>query len=97
MPVSMMKTLGVQRDGAMREYIVLPWEEVIPAGLLSPTACALIEPMSVGFHAVSRAQVTDIDVVVVIGCGMVGMGAIVRSAFYVVLLLSQLISTKINW
>ena len=35
--------------------------------------------MSVGFHAVSRAQVTDIDVVLVIGCGMVGMGAIVRS------------------
>jgi threonine dehydrogenase-like Zn-dependent dehydrogenase len=36
--------------------------------------------MSVGFHAVSSAQVTDIDVVMVIGCGMVGMGAIVRSA-----------------
>lgn len=36
--------------------------------------------MSVGFHAVSRAQVTDIDIVMVIGCGMIGMGAIVRSA-----------------
>lgn len=74
------ETLGVQRNGAMREYIVLPWEKVIPAGLLTPRTCALIEPMSVGFHAVSRAQVTDIDVVMVIGCGMVGMGAIVRSA-----------------
>ena len=56
------------------------WEKVIPAGLLTPRTCALIEPMSVGFHAVSRAQVTDIDVVLVIGCGMVGMGAVVRSA-----------------
>ena len=74
------ETLGVQRNGAMREYIVLPWEKVIPAGHLSPRTCALIEPMSVGFHAVNRAQVTDIDVVMVIGCGMVGMGAIVRSA-----------------
>lgn len=74
------ETLGVQRDGAMREYIVLPWEKVIPAGLLTPKVCALVEPMSVGFHAVSRAQVTDIDVVLVIGCGMVGMGAVVRSA-----------------
>ena len=74
------ETLGVQRNGAMREYIVLPWEKVIPAGLLTPRTCALIEPMSVGFHAVSRAQVTDIDVVLVIGCGMVGMGAVVRSA-----------------
>ena len=73
------ETLGVQRWGAMREYLVLPWEKVIPAGLLTPRTCALIEPMSVGFHAVSRAQVTDIDVVLVIGCGMVGMGAVVRS------------------
>ena len=73
------ETLGVQRNGAMKEYIVLPWEKVIPAGLLTPKTCALVEPMSVGFHAVSRAQVTDVDVVMVIGCGMVGMGAIVRS------------------
>ena len=74
------ETLGVQRWGAMCEYLSLPWEKVIPAGLLTPRTCALIEPMSVGFHAVSRAQVTDIDVVMVIGCGMVGMGAVVRSA-----------------
>jgi 2-desacetyl-2-hydroxyethyl bacteriochlorophyllide A dehydrogenase len=74
------ETLGVQRWGAMCEYIALPWEKVIPAGELSPRTCALIEPMSVGFHAVSRAQVTDIDVVMVIGCGMVGMGAVVRAA-----------------
>jgi threonine dehydrogenase-like Zn-dependent dehydrogenase len=64
----------------MKEYIVLPWEKVIPAGSLSPKVTALVEPMSVGFHAVSRAQVTDIDTVMVIGCGMVGMGAIVRAA-----------------
>ena len=74
------ETLGVQRWGAMCEYIALPWEKVIPATQLTPRTCALIEPMSVGFHAVNRAQVTDIDVVMVIGCGMVGMGAVVRSA-----------------
>lgn len=74
------ETLGVQRNGSMRERLVLPWEKVIPAGLLTPRECALVEPMSVGFHAVDRAQVTDSDVVLVIGCGMVGMGAVVRSA-----------------
>ena len=74
------ETLGVQRWGAMREYLTLPWQKVIPAADLSPRTCALIEPMSVGFHAVNRAQVTDIDVVMVIGCGMVGMGAVVRTA-----------------
>lgn len=74
------ETLGVQRNGAMMEYITLPWQKIIPAGSLTPKVTALVEPMSVGFHAVSRAQVTDIDVVMVIGCGMVGMGAIVRAA-----------------
>ena len=74
------QTLGVQRDGAMCERIAVPWQKVIPAGRLTPRTGALIEPMSVGFHAVSRAQVTDIDTVLVIGCGMVGMGAVVRAA-----------------
>ena len=72
------ETLGVQRDGAMREFITLPWQKVIPVSGISLRDCALIEPMSVGFHAVSRAQVTDNDVVVVLGCGMVGLGAVVR-------------------
>lgn len=74
------ETLGVQRDGAMRERMVLPWTKIIPAEGLSSRTCAIAEPMSVGFHAVARAEVTDIDTVMVIGCGMVGLGAVVRSA-----------------
>ncbi|MCR4560838.1 MAG: hypothetical protein K5685_12240 [Bacteroidales bacterium] len=35
--------------------------------------------MSVGFHAVDRGRVTDTDTVMVIGCGMVGLGAVVRA------------------
>ena len=73
------ETLGVQRDGAMREYIAVPWQKVIPVDGISFRDAALVEPMSVGFHAVSRAQVTDNDYVVVLGCGMVGLGAVVRS------------------
>ena len=73
------ETLGVQRDGAMREYIALPWQKIIPVGDITPAHAALIEPMSVGFHAVSRAQAVDTDVVMIIGCGMVGVGAVIRS------------------
>ena len=73
------ETLGVQRNGAMRERMSLPWTKIIPAEGLSSRTSAIIEPMSVGFHAVSRAEVTDIDIVMVIGCGMVGLGAVVRS------------------
>ena len=74
------ETLGVQRHGAMREFIAVPWQKVIPAEGLKPQEVALIEPMSVGFHAVDRGQVTDADTVLVIGCGMIGVGAIVRAS-----------------
>lgn len=74
------ETLGVQRNGVMCEYAALPWTKIIPAGNISPRDCALIEPMSVGFHAVARAGVIDNEFVMVIGCGMIGVGAIVRAA-----------------
>ncbi len=74
------ETLGVQRNGAMCEYISMPWNKVIEAKGISPRDAALIEPMSVGFHAVDRGAVTDIDTVLVIGCGMIGLGAVVRAS-----------------
>jgi threonine dehydrogenase-like Zn-dependent dehydrogenase len=74
------QTLGVQRDGAMAEFIGIPWQKIIIDDAISPKHFAMVEPMSVGFHAVSRVEVTDIDTVMVIGCGMIGIGAIVRAA-----------------
>lgn len=74
------ETLGVQRNGAMQEYVTLPWTKVIPISGIGVRDCALIEPMSVGFHAVSRGMVTAEDTVMVIGCGMVGLGAVIAAA-----------------
>lgn len=74
------ETLGVQRNGIMCEYAALPWSKIIPAEGIELSKCALIEPMSVGFHAVSRAQIIDNEFVMVIGCGMVGLGAVVRAS-----------------
>lgn len=70
------ETLGVQRNGAMQEYIAVPWRKVIPCPGISVRDTALVEPMSVGFHAVRRGRVAEGDVVMVIGCGMVGLGAV---------------------
>src|SRR5574344_1325546 len=71
------ETLGVQRNGAMASYMVLPWEKVLPGGDLPVCDLALVEPMSVGFHAVNRGGVAGDEVVMVTGCGMIGLGAIV--------------------
>lgn len=73
------ETLGVQRDGAMSEYIIVPWQKVIINDEISERDLTLIEPLSVGFHAVARANVTDTDAVMVIGCGMIGIGAVIRA------------------
>lgn len=74
------ETLGVQRDGAMVEYITMPIEKLYPAKLSIKELC-LVEPLTVGFHSVARGRVTAQDSVAVIGCGGVGLGAVVASHF----------------
>ncbi|WP_167605696.1 zinc-binding alcohol dehydrogenase family protein [Maribellus sediminis] len=73
------QTLGVQRDGAMAEYISVPWQKVLKDEALSDLQLALVEPLTVGFHAIDNGKVTDIDTVMVFGCGMIGSGAIIRA------------------
>ncbi len=74
------ETLGVQRDGALTELIAVPWQKVFTAEGLSRRSLALVEPLSVGFHAVDRGRVSATDTVVVIGCGAVGLGAIAAAS-----------------
>ncbi len=74
------ETLGVQRDGALTEYISMPAEKLYPANLSFKELC-LVEPLTVGFHAVARGCVTSGDTVAVFGCGGVGLGAIAAASF----------------
>jgi 2-desacetyl-2-hydroxyethyl bacteriochlorophyllide A dehydrogenase len=73
------QTLGVQRDGALAEFIVMPREKLYPAKLSLKELC-LVEPLTVGFHAVSRGRVRAEDTVAIFGCGGVGLGAIAASS-----------------
>lgn len=71
------RTLGVQQDGGLSERFVLPWSKLILNDRLAPRHLALVEPLSVGFHAVDRGRITSADRVVVLGCGMIGLGAVI--------------------
>ncbi len=73
------ETLGVQREGAMAEYISVPWQKVIVDSDLSDIQLAMVEPLTVGFHAIDNISVSDIDTVAIFGCGMIGTGAILRA------------------
>ncbi len=71
------KTLGVQQNGGLADQIVLPAEKLILNDTLAPRHLALVEPLSVGFHAVERGRVQAGDKVAVLGCGMIGMGVLI--------------------
>jgi 2-desacetyl-2-hydroxyethyl bacteriochlorophyllide A dehydrogenase len=73
------ETLGVQRDGALSEFIAVSRDKLYPAKL-SPKELCLVEPLTVGFHAVSRGRVTANDTVAVFGCGGVGLGIVAGSS-----------------
>jgi threonine dehydrogenase-like Zn-dependent dehydrogenase len=74
------ETLGVQRDGALAELVAVPAARLVPSDHLPLDVLALVEPFSIGTHAVVRTGVTAQDTVLVIGCGGVGTGAIVAAA-----------------
>ena len=74
------QTMGVQRDGAMQEFMTVSWQKLITDDQLTAKELAMVEPLTVGFHAVDRGRVTDTDIVMIFGCGMIGSGAIIRSA-----------------
>jgi threonine dehydrogenase-like Zn-dependent dehydrogenase len=74
------ETLGVQRDGGLTEYLVVPPEKLHTANLSLKELC-LVEPLTVGFHAVARGRVISADTVAIIGCGGVGLGAVAAAGF----------------
>lgn len=74
------QTLGVQREGAMQEYMTVPWQKILQAPELNELELAMVEPLTVGFHAIQRGRVEESDVVMVLGCGMIGAGAIAAAS-----------------
>ncbi len=74
------QTLGVQRDGALMDFFAMPLEKLYAAPLPVEELC-LVEPLTVGCHAVARGQVGAADTVAIYGCGGVGLGAVAAAAF----------------
>lgn len=73
------QTMGVQRDGAFREYITMPVERLFDGKGLSAKELALIEPFSISQHAVSRINIKPTDSVLVIGAGPIGLFALLAA------------------
>jgi 2-desacetyl-2-hydroxyethyl bacteriochlorophyllide A dehydrogenase len=66
--------LGVHRDGGMAGLLALPVGNLVAAPGLSADACAMVEFLAIGAHAVRRGAITGEDNVLVVGAGPIGLG-----------------------
>ncbi|MGP5412247.1 zinc-binding alcohol dehydrogenase family protein [Brachybacterium paraconglomeratum] len=67
------ETMGVHRDGAFQELITMPLERLHRARGVDPRDLAIVEPFSIGYHAMLRADVTEGERVLVLGAGAIGL------------------------
>jgi 2-desacetyl-2-hydroxyethyl bacteriochlorophyllide A dehydrogenase len=68
-----LRVLGVHVDGGMGEYLSVPPEFLHSSGALGLDDLVLVEPLSIGCHAVRRGQLREGDEALVIGAGPVGL------------------------
>lgn len=68
-----LEVLGVHVDGGMRERIVVPASKLHKSDTLPLEALALAEMLTIGAHAVRRADVEEDETVLVIGAGPIGL------------------------
>jgi 2-desacetyl-2-hydroxyethyl bacteriochlorophyllide A dehydrogenase len=67
------EVLGVHRDGAMCEQILVPVENLLPADGLSLVEAATVEFLAVGAHAVRRSMAFGGNRALVVGAGPIGL------------------------
>jgi L-gulonate 5-dehydrogenase len=71
--------VGIHRDGALQERLVLPAAQVFPVGAADPALAALVEPVSIAVQAVKRGRVAAGEKVVVFGAGPIGQSLAVAA------------------
>lgn len=73
------RTMGVQMDGAFAQYITLPVERIYNGRGLPADTLAMVEPFSIGYHAVNRGNIRLGEKVLVVGSGPIGIFAMISS------------------
>ena len=69
------RIIGVDRDGAFAEYIVMPTTNVLTLSGIPTEVGAIMDPMGNAFHTVLTAEIPG-STVFVVGCGPIGCFAV---------------------
>ncbi len=80
---SSLKLLGIDLDGGFAEYISVPEKMLfLVNSSVDPKHAALVEVLSIGFHATRRAGVKEDDSIVIWGAGKVGQSILQAVSLY---------------
>jgi len=69
------RIIGVDRDGAFAEYIVMPTTNVLTLSGIPTEIGAIMDPMGNAFHTVLTAEIPG-STVFIVGCGPIGCFAV---------------------
>ncbi|MGH8958534.1 MAG: alcohol dehydrogenase catalytic domain-containing protein [Acidimicrobiia bacterium] len=67
------KSIGIDRDGGLAEYVVVPAQHLTPLGRLPLKEAPLLEPFACCLHAVDLLNVGPGDTGLVVGAGTMGV------------------------
>jgi 2-desacetyl-2-hydroxyethyl bacteriochlorophyllide A dehydrogenase len=94
-----LKLIGIDSDGGMAEYAVVPSESVIPVPRhWNKNWAALMEPVAVAVHAVRRSSIKAGDNVLILGAGIIGVlcGQMAKAAGAAKVIIADLIPFRLN-
>jgi L-gulonate 5-dehydrogenase len=72
-----LRIIGIHQDGGFAEFVVAPATHIhpVPAGL-SPIFASFAEPVAIGIQACRRGDVRSGELVLILGCGPIGLALI---------------------
>ena len=74
-----LQVLGIHAPGGLAELYTVAAANLHDIGDLDPECGAMVEPISIGLHAVGRGQVTAADTVAVFGAGPIGQAILLAA------------------
>ncbi len=80
---SKLQLYGVHRDGGLQEYLAAPAERWLKVpGTSSPQTLSMLEPLTIGAHAVAKLNLQPGDQVLVVGAGPIGVSCALNARTY---------------
>lgn len=74
---------GVHQDGGLQEYLKAPAKNFMKIGSdARPETIAMVEPLTIGAHAVAKLDLAPGDEVLVVGAGPIGVSCAVNARSY---------------